>query len=176
MIRPINFAEAFGTAAAILEKPLDVEWSLQGFGMLRTYVSKSDRLHVWDSRFRARGVSGVVANRRYVAGPPNPEGAGHLLSRLVCGPGGGLVGMPSPCHLLSNGGPPEVYPAGCRYRQNAAELQETNALDGTVTLVRREFLGAWLIATEWGTAEPRPASREEVLAIVGGAVRFWMGG
>ena len=191
----LKYPDAYRVARAALEKPHDLEWSLQGFGMLRVYLSDTDRLHVWDSRFRARGVStihthpwnfeslvvaGVIANRRYYLAPRLEGGATHVASMLKCGEGGGLVGIPWTVAVLPATPRPEVYPYGARYVQRAAEVHESNAADGTVTLVRRRFLEdpdhatvAWPKGETWGSAEPRRATREEVEAITSSALRWW---
>ena len=35
----------------ILNNPLDYEWELQGFGMLRTYIDKDTRMQIWLNSF-----------------------------------------------------------------------------------------------------------------------------
>jgi len=189
----LTHAEASEIATDVLRDPLAREWSLQGFGMLRTYLNSHDRLHVWDSRYRAPAVStihdhpwdfksvvvsGVLANHRYVLADASEGEGTHLSSSIKCGPGGGLVGEPRHVTLVRLG-LPQVFRAGSVYRQRAAEIHETNATDGTVTIVRRSFLSdsdhavvAWPIGREWGSAEPRPATREEVLDIVASARRW----
>lgn len=74
---------------AILEKARAYKWSIQGFGMLRLYLSAEVRLHVWDSRFRVPGVTdihdhswdfesevaaGEVLQRRYLVVPNAVDG------------------------------------------------------------------------------------------------------
>lgn len=118
-------------AKGVLERALDEAqrvaseervrgWSLQGFGMFRTYFPGDVRLNVWDSRYRVRGVSlvhdhpwnfksivlsGRLHNVRYMEHSLAP-GDGALLERvrpaerlahrfcaLKPGPGGGLLGQ-----------------------------------------------------------------------------------
>lgn len=45
--------------AEVLRRPFDREWSVQGFGMMRTYFGpeKQYRLNLWDKRFRVPNVS-----------------------------------------------------------------------------------------------------------------------
>ncbi len=40
-------------------RPEAFEWSLQGFGMLRLYLSKEVRLHVWDDRYAVKNVTTI---------------------------------------------------------------------------------------------------------------------
>lgn len=44
---------------AILRSPTDLEWSVSGLGMLRTYLSDEVRLHIWDPRLRVPKVSPI---------------------------------------------------------------------------------------------------------------------
>jgi hypothetical protein len=92
----------------ILEQARRYEWSLQGFGMFRLYLSKAVRLHVWDSRFAVEGVttihthpwnftSTVVAGRitdRLYAHVSVTRNATHTKQKIVCGPGGGACSEP----------------------------------------------------------------------------------
>lgn len=44
---------------AILTSPYDLKWSVQGLGMLRTYLNDALRLHIWVSDFKIPGVSPI---------------------------------------------------------------------------------------------------------------------
>ena len=46
-------------AAEILRRPHGYKWSLQGFGMLRLYLSDNIRLHVWTTEHRVENVSDI---------------------------------------------------------------------------------------------------------------------
>ena len=43
----------------LLSKPLGFDWSIQGFGMIRLYLSPNLRLHIWNSRGRVKNVSDI---------------------------------------------------------------------------------------------------------------------
>jgi hypothetical protein len=149
----------------VLKHCMDYEWSLQGFGMLRAYVTKELRLHVWDSRYKVDNVtmvhdhpwdfvsyvaSGKIVNTMYVVHPykVTDEQAWRLRkpflkAQIVCGTGGGN----DPATLRSRGEKvwlmplsPETYVEGYTYKQAASEVHHTSYDDGTVTLVRRKFL------------------------------------
>lgn len=178
---------------AILENASAYEWSLQGLGMLRLYLSENVRLHVWDSNFAVPGVSrmhthpwdfestivvGELTNCLWKETKRN--GSAHYFNRqlLQCGPGGCLKGEPDVVRL----GPlrEKTYGEGKSYREQAEQIHSTRALRGTVTIVRREFKADrdhahvfWPVGTEWGSAEPRPATAEEVAAITGYALARW---
>lgn len=179
----------------ILEHPFGFEWSLQGFGMLRLYLEPEIRLHVWDSRFTVESVSqththpwnfhstvvaGVVRNTRYhEVDSHKATGARTKALRrqtILCGVGGGLEGDPEDVELWAE--PVEVYGAGHSYTQRAHEIHVSEPYDGTVTIIRREFLDdqdhAYVYFDgDWVSAEPRPASNLEVAQITEYALKRW---
>lgn len=178
------------------------QWSIQGFGMLRLYLSKEVRLHIWHSAFKVPNVSeihdhpwdfesevvcGELTNQLYVVlkdGPGNlmveedrttiggyeRNPCTHHVTKIRCGPGGGVCeseGPPEPRLLL--GYCPHTYLAGESYAERAVQVHETKAVDGTVTIVRRTFKADteharvfFPLGTEWVSAEPRPALPGEV--------------
>lgn len=166
------------------------EWTLQGFGMLRTYIGKELRLHVWDSRFqvddvtqmhthpwnfRSLVVAGQVENVRYVE---RPEWQAFDRYEILCGEGGHITSEPEQVYLSAE--PPEIYAAGHVYSQEANEIHSSHPLDGTVTLIYREFLDdedhAYVYCEqgkEWISAEPRAATPAEVGAICQNALERW---
>jgi hypothetical protein len=191
----------FNILQNILQNWRKHEWSLQGFGMLRTYITRETRLHVWNSKFAIPGVSmihdhpwhlescvlaGRITNKRYqvihcresedqiaaVEGIISP----YIKAQIVCGTGGGNQAA----KLKTDGervwlepGLSEIYGPGEFYRQRADEVHYTSYEDGTVTLVRREFLpdtehaNVFFRADDgWVSAEPRPALQDEVQAFV----------
>jgi len=180
----------------LLEHPESMEWTLQGFGMLRCYLEPEVRLHVWDSRFKAPDVSelhthpwdfhslvvaGVVRNHRFVETTEGAhQGTGQQIPRkrqtIRCGEGGGLVGEPVDVFLAEQ--PTETFEAGETYTQKAEEIHRSIPEDGTVTIIEREFRedtehAFVYFQGEWGTAEPRPASPAEVAAILDNALGTW---
>lgn len=78
--RPLQLA-----VSTILQNAIAYEWSVQGFGILRLYLGRLGRLHVWDSRLtypkvsvvhnhswdlRSTVVWGELTNIRYYQPPP----------------------------------------------------------------------------------------------------------
>jgi hypothetical protein len=140
------------------------EWSVQGFGMLRTYLdpAKRYRLNVWHSRFKMPHVStihdhpwhftswiiaGRFLNQRhtiktvhYAAGRYRVSAAppNFHCQRIKTGPGGGPAGEVSDVFLLPL--QPELYDAGDTYHQRADEVHASHYEDGTVTLNDRTRL------------------------------------
>lgn len=177
-------------ARAILTCATSYEWSLQGMGLLRLYLPGNIRLHVWDSRYRAPGVSmihdhlqwglhstviaGLLRNRRYVEAA---DGEAFMYATIKPGFGTYFKHAPLPVGLRSQ--PPEVYREGDAYSQAPAEIHETDAEDGTVTLMRKTPSSDesarvfWRAGAEWGSAEPRVATDDEVRDITQQALRRW---
>jgi hypothetical protein len=180
---------------AILEHPGGFDWSLQGFGMLRTYLTPEIRLHVWDSRYKVENVStlhthpwhfhsyvvaGYVVNQRFIKGDEWRSPANYREQEILCGPGGHETDKSSNVFLWQ--GVKERYGEGDSYTQKAHEIHESTPEDGTVTIVRREFLEdadhAFVyipIGEEWVSAEPRKAKKAEVQDICQYALTAWFG-
>jgi hypothetical protein len=176
---------------AILQKATDYKWSIQGLGMLRLYLSDDLRLHVWDDRYRVKNVSVlhthpwafdsvVVAGRihqyRYEEVKLG-EGLGYWVTTIKCGEGGGVTGEKEPVNLKR--GPLETFHEGSAYRQWAHEIHESFPENGTVTLVTRHFqqdkdhARVFWPSGEWVSAEPRTATRTEIMAIASNALERW---
>ena len=180
----------------ILRNSAKFEWSVSGLGKLRLYLDEKRewRLHVWDRRLRGENVStihdhpwdfvsdiivGELVNQRYYLANPG-RGISYNFQRIRCGVGGGPVGDSMLTRL--EGAKLERYREGNAYLQDAEEVHETAALDGTVTLVRRKFREDvdhanvyWPINCDWVDAEPRAATPEEVAAITSRSLHLWFG-
>jgi hypothetical protein len=153
---------------SVLENWANHRWSLQGFGMLRAYLSgRKLRLHVWDSKFTIPGVTtihdhpwnfeshvvaGRITNTRYRVHPclhteddieRQKLRSPFVKARITCGTGGvnDVATMKAQgARVWLTPTEPETYEAGGTYRQEAHEVHHTSYEDGTVTLVSREFL------------------------------------
>jgi hypothetical protein len=181
-------------ALAILNRAHDFEWTVQGLGMLRLYLdAKRDwRLNVWHDSLANVGVSrmhdhpwafesvtlcGEIANIRFTEIPEDQAGPGDLRmnhSRLHCSNVGELDGPTTIRHLRA--GRTEYYQAGGRYRQEAAEIHLSHAVNGTVTLLRRHRLGDnehasvyWPIGHEFGDARKAPPTADEITLVAAAA-------
>lgn len=176
------FARAL--ARSIFDKPFTYEWTVQGFGMLRTYLDaeKRYRLNVWHKSLAVPGVSvihdhpwdfkslilaGQFYNTRYVEDVLNSE-ATHMGQRIRTGEGGGPEGKPFSVALAAVHR--EVYWDGDVYCQGAEEIHKSEYEDGTVTLNDRtrrpdpdHALVFWPYGEQWVDAEPRPATRDEII-------------
>ncbi len=181
------------------------KWTLQGMGFIRLHLAGECRLHVWDKRFRTPGVSmihdhlqwalnstvlsGELVNRKYQIKPrrikvweggPEQEGAPYMMVTIKPGAGCHFKTDPEEVFLA-----PQLFPKrvtrGQAYYQKPDEIHETDAQDGTVTIIRKEPTPDdsarvfWPAGTEWGSAEPRRATADEVTAIVSHALSVWTG-
>lgn len=178
----------------ILKHPREFSWSVQGLGMMRTYLSQAVRLHIWDSALRIPGVSAihshpwdlqsvVVAGRyrqhRYVV--PTWKGARpeeFNLVRIQCGEHACTVGEPQKVFLEEQ--PLELYLEGDTYAQTADEIHLSCPEDGTVTLVTRTFKDdrdhanvLWRGIGGWVDAKPRAATVDEVEAVTRRSLQTW---
>lgn len=180
---------------AILKDPhrSDLRWSLQGFGMLRTYLAADEveRLHIWDIGMSVEDVStvhdhpwdldsliisGRLQNQRFVRSTQTQDDLWNFAS-IRTGEGGHILNVEPQVRLAA--GEVESYGPGERYHQDAPEIHESTPDRGTVTLVNRTFsqkrdvANVYWIAGEWGSAEPRPATPDEVQHFVDLALSKW---
>ena len=165
----------------ILKNGLDYRWSIQGFGMLRLYLDKETRLHIWNPSAAVPDVSeihdhpwdfvsniicGSLTNELYRIIEELPE-VTMLMQQIVCGPGGHSCGTPEPVKmgLVST----RDYKTGESYAQFAPAFHRTIAAPGTITIIKRRFREntenarvCFPLGTEWVSAEPRDATPEEI--------------
>lgn len=186
-MHPYDLRMLKGVVKAILEHPEGYEWSIQGLGMLRTYLTKALRMHIWSPKhafpdvstmhdhpwdFRSLVVSGGLVNTRYV---PSKSGDVWMTKTIVCGPGGCAVDEPKPIKLFEC--LPETYFPGEHYMQLAHEIHKTVPAPGTVTILDRTFKPDteharvfWKPGGDWVSAEPRKATPQEVTEITQAAL------
>lgn len=169
--------------AALLKKPETVEWSVQGLGMLRTYLSPEMRVHVWNNSHAVKEVStihdhpwdfdslvlcGRMVNLVYETEEGDPT---HHEQHIVCGVGAHTVGEKSDVRLVVKSN--DAHYANEIYRMRAEQLHTSMPIDGTVTIIRRtKYMPDrdrarvfFPLGTDFVSAEPRPATPDEVLAI-----------
>jgi hypothetical protein len=174
----------------ILEYPTKFHWSVQGLGMMRVYLSRAVRLHVWDSELKIPGVSAlhthpwdmksyVIAGRykqhRYTKGY---NGETFNEATIQCGENAHVIGDPVRVGLVEHD--LEVYAEGDRYKQAASEIHLSLPEDGTVTIVERVFKKDtehanvyWRGTGPWVDAQPRPATETEVQDITRRSLNKW---
>jgi hypothetical protein len=188
-VQPLRLAvlQILDTAIGQLdhEHPLYGDWSVQGFGVLRLYIRKVGRLHVWDDGLRypnvsmihthswdltSTVVSGALTNIRYTEETVPGVGSPFKKQRLLTGYQSRQVSPVVDVNLMP--WPLEELRAGDIYHQRAAEIHKTVARNGTVTLMERtednngEADVYWPADCTWGTAKPRRATLDEVRTTV----------
>lgn len=179
----------------ILKNATSFQWTVQGLGMMRMYINDRIRLHVWDKSlvtpnvtqihdhpwdFKSTIICGYIINHLYV---PAPYPVNYVCQQIVCGAGGGPIATPFDLHLhkIEN---PIRYVIGNQYYQKSFEIHSTEFGDGTVTLIERFFNQNRDVARVfykktdeygWVSAEPRPATTEEVKTITSKALKLFKG-
>lgn len=186
----------------VLENANYREWTVQGFGFLRTYVGprgqpKEYRLNLWDKDFTVPNVStihdhpwdfssmivaGQFANQRYQvtdirSGPRPTFGPTHEFSTITTGIQSNLVKSPAQYAKLMPH-EREDYKIGDTYWQMADEVHETKFLDGSITINKRRgdtehARVFWPFGTEWVDAKPRAATEREVTEAVTRSLNWW---
>ena len=108
-----DFQSTKALVKSILDYPFGGrQWSVQGLGMLRTYITKELRLHLWNPALEAPGasklhthpwdlhsvvLSGQIVDTVYRSRPFGTPT--HWRQRLRCGVGGCLVDAPDTTRL-----------------------------------------------------------------------------
>lgn len=177
---------------SILERWESYDWTVQGFGFLRTKIAMVGRIHVWDSRLatdlvstihshpwplRSTIISGELINCRFTVGGEFADQP-YMRSKIATGEGGGLIGEPEPVKIVAD--TPELYTAGKTYTQTPGEVHRTIAQDGTVTLLERpqgppleEAYTFWPAGTEWVSAEPKKLEKWRIEPVIHYALSRW---
>ena len=183
----------------IIRSASDFDWTLQGFGMFRLYLSENVRLHLWDSDFAVPEVSTIhthpwdfwsevlVGEIRDVTFTFTPDAedtrvfGAHKKRRIVCGEGGGLCEDSPVVGGTLTVVEDRTYFPGDRYHHIAPEIHDSHPKDGTVTVVSRIFHADtehadvfWPAEREWVSAEPRPATSDEVNAAASKALKHFV--
>ena len=182
---------------SILKAPHRHEWSLQGFGMLRTYLGDDARIHIWDSAFKVPDVTevhthpwdfesvviaGKMIDEIYVFGERLSVVA-HVWNEglITCGPAPKNPNVRDVRQRTLLNRIEKEYSAGDGYALDARVPHRSIPMDGTVTVIRRTHylpdrdtaLVFWPVGTERVTAEPRLATTKERDAIIGRALERW---
>lgn len=178
----------------ILANATAFTWTLQGFGMLRLHLPDNRRLHVWHRDFAVPGVStihdhlqwglssfvvsGRLMNRIWVEerDPNRSMMTTFPMKTVTIKPGVGthFKDDARSCYLRIESD--TWYEAGQTYGQEPNVIHESFPTDGTVTLMTKAPTGDdsarvfWHASGEWVSAEPRVASRTEIIAMTAPAL------
>lgn len=155
MIRRNPMEYTLKQVLGIFKSRHDHEWSLQGFGMLRMYLSddRKYRLHLWspDHRipniwesfsdvhthpwdFTSKVVFGNLVNMRYSF---TVSFAGNYSRRLMV-PGEGAHFKDAPVPGWLNERKVDLLSMGMQYSQSFDEIHRSMPFPGTVTIIERE--------------------------------------
>lgn len=179
---------------ALLQSPYALKWSVQGLGMMRTYLSDEIRLHIWDSTLKVPNasplhthpwhlhstvVAGIYIQRRYTQPLEVSDRTLEFNSALIkCGAGACALEEKKKVQLEATG--LEYYEEDQSYYQHSSEIHYSTPTDGTVTLVTRTFTENrdnarvfWTGDGEFVSAEPRPATLEEVKRVTEASLGRW---
>lgn len=180
-------------ATAVILNPLEYEWTIQGLGMLRLYVSDEYRLHIWNGEaaypnvskihnhpwdFKSLIISGQLRNTRYLSTWRGRADMTVMRQRLRCGENCKLIGEPKEAYLRAL--KTETYYPGEVYAQNAWEAHISEPAPGCVTLIKRypclepDYATVFYDPAQgWGTAEPRKATTTEIRSFCSLATANW---
>jgi hypothetical protein len=178
---------------SVLERWQAFDWTVQGFGMVRTKIADVGRIHIWDSRlrvplvsdvhahpwnFRSTIISGELHNQRFNEGTQELYAIPYTRQAIATGEGGGLVSDPVDAWLVDS--VTEFYYSGESYEQSADEIHRSMPQDGTVTLMERtqgpplqETVVYWPRGTSWVSAEPKKAESWQIERAVTYALARW---
>lgn len=165
-------------ARHIIDNAKPEAWSYQGFGMLRIYLAPEVRLHIWCPNQKAPDVTdihshpwnftswvvaGRIINREWQKMYAKP--ITHIAHKIITGENAEILeSHPVTLQIVSQAS----YAAGDRYPQDYHDIHQTEAVEGTVTIiVRKRVTGdlAYSYATKnrpWVDARPRPATLSEI--------------
>lgn len=177
------------------------EWTVQGFGMLRTYLDddQTTRLQVWDQRlatwannaihdhpwnFTSTIIAGTLWNERYQIMEPQdnyppawtPWGVYNM---VTIQPGAEGKQLTEPEQVVLGRYPLEMYSMGETYYQEASELHMTRYAQGTVTVITRRRVredtarSLWLHGGEYNLTQVRRANEVEIWHTIATALSNW---
>lgn len=195
----MDFNPLQAAVRSLLNHAPAMNWTVQGFGMLRTYLDpdKRFRLNIWHQDLMVPGVSvihdhpwhfkswiiaGRFINQRYIQCSADAK----LLSpvkrlsymTIKTGEGGGPAGSIQDMYVTPLR--KEEYFAGDTYAQQASEIHESDYINGCVTLNDRTRVGTgeharvfWPYGQEWVDAEPRAATVVEIMGACQAALKLF---
>lgn len=175
----------------VLLHPFDLEWTAQGFGMIRCYPDGDEvRLNIWHRAFLVPGVStihnhpwnleslcvgGRLFNQRFIKDAPLGVRYQHVLLK----PGKAVL-LSEINQVRLEAKFIEIYNPGESYVQVASEVHETKYVDGTVTINKRTERGpdvadVYWLEGPWGSAKPRAATEQEIVLATSSAMELIRG-
>lgn len=185
----------------LIDEPLSLDWRVHGIGFIKAYVTpdKSTRLNIYNKKFITPGITihhdhpwhltsrilaGELTNTRFkrmkttLDIEASDEYEIFNEGVINCANFRGVEDRPRLAYLASC--KPEVYGPGKTYMQFADEIHKTEAVDGTVTLMRRTTAlngnGTarvfWPIGTQYVNADIPDFKKEDAEEAIAKAVEL----
>ena len=174
----------------ILNNPLDYEWELQGFGMLRTYIAKNTRLQIWLKEFIVPNVTdihthpwnfesliyqGDITNYCFMESENSNDNKFDKCLILTGENAYVKEKIPTILEIASI----DHYTAGNSYYHKKTIPHRIDFSDGTITILTKSNIDKDSLAysyvpngKEWVSAAPRPATKKEILTFIDAAKRL----
>lgn len=177
----------------LLENPLDYEWEIQGFGMLRTYIDKDTRVQIWHNdykvpnvtdihthpwNFTSKIIQGVMRNICFVETEHNDKSSRGTYNRCLILTGeNAYVKEKTKVNLTKQ--TPSIYIKGTKYKHRKDVPHRTDYVNGTITVLTKKAINEDSLAysytpgdSDWVSAAPRIATKGEILFFVNSALEL----
>ena len=175
----------------VMENPFNYEWELQGFGMLRTYISKNTRLQIWLKDFIVPGVTdihthpwdfesfiyqGQIVNHCW---RESSKLDGVTFDRCLILTGEKAYVKERTQVILKVIGN-QKYTRGMVYNHEKNIPHRIDFVDGTITILTKSNIHEDSLAysyvigigNEWVSAAPRLATKEEIIPFINAASKL----
>ena len=174
----------------VMLDPLKYKWEIQGFGMLRTYISKNTRLQIWLKEFIVPNVTdihthpwnfesliyqGDITNYCFME---SESSDGNKFDKCLILTGENAYvkeKIPTIMEIVST----EWYTTGDSYYHKKTIPHRIDFSDGTITILTKSNIDKDSLAysyvpngKEWVSAAPRPATKKEILTFIDAAKRL----
>lgn len=177
----------------ILNNPLDYEWELQGFGMLRTYIDKDTRMQIWLNSFIIQDVTDIHTHPWDFTSYIYQGRISNFIFKEESGDFNTKKTFYDKCYILT-GKDAYVkskekvnltrtkictYLKGETYVHSKVVPHRIDFIDGTITILtkmnkeKQSFAYSYVKSgREWVSAAPRPATKKEILTFIDAAKRL----
>ena len=177
----------------ILNNPLDYEWELQGFGMLRTYIDKDTRMQIWLNSFIIQDVTDIHTHPWDFTSCIYQGRVSNFIFKEDSGYFNTAETFYDKCYILTGENAYVkskekvnlirtkicTYLKGETYVHSKVVPHRINFKDGTITILtkmnKEEHNSAYSYVRaggEWVSAAPKPATKKEILTFIDAAKRL----
>lgn len=179
----------------MLNNPLDYEWEIQGFGMLRTYIDANTRVQIWHNNYKIPNVTdihthpwdftsfiiqGYMQNLCFIESKIENETVPEdiIYNRCLILTGEHAYVKEKTKVILSRDTNIK-YTNGMEYTHKKDVPHRTEYSNGTITVLTKNNINKDSLAysytkgdSEWVSAAPRIATNEEVMFFVNEALEL----